>query len=133
MAATKKTIDEAVKAVKEDAVKAASKIKAEAKPAKEAITKAANKAAAKAKTEAKAAAKKASAKKAEVKADLKKENVILQFAGKEIEIDSIVDLAKDDFKANNKGYIRSISVYVKPEDNAAYYVVNNKTTGKVDL
>ena len=45
----------------------------------------------------------------------------------------IVAAAKADFRANNKGCVRTINVYVKPEDNAAYYVVNNKTEGKVEL
>ena len=29
--------------------------------------------------------------------------------------------------------IKSLEVYVKPEDNAAYYVINGKENGKVDL
>ena len=87
------------------------------------------------KTETKAAkttTKKAPAKKA-AKPEVKKENVVVQFGGKEVEIDAIVAAAKADFRANNKGCVRTINVYVKPEDNAAYYVVNNKTEGKVEL
>ena len=116
MAATKKAVTE-TKAVKETEVKTApkSEVKAEKKtPAK------------------KPAAKKSPAKKT-AKTDVKKENVLVQFSGKEYDIDSIITLAKADFKANNKGCVRSINVYVKPEDSAAYYVVNGKTEGKVDL
>lgn len=120
------------KAVTEEARKAESAVKAPADKTektskKETVSKAA------AKAEKKPAAKKASAKKAVTKAEVKKENVILQFAGKEVEIDAVIASAKADFKANNKGCLRSINVYVKPDENAAYYVVNGKTTGKVEL
>ncbi|MGN0622787.1 MAG: DUF6465 family protein, partial [Oscillospiraceae bacterium] len=99
---------------------------------KKAETKAAEKKT-EAKSEKKAAEKKAPAKKAAAKPEAKKETVVLQFAGKEINVDAIVESAKADFKANNKGCVRKLDVYVKPEDNAAYYVVNGKTEGKVDL
>lgn len=57
----------------------------------------------------------------------------MQFAGKEFAMDAVVEAAKADFKANNKGCVRTINVYVKPEEDAAYYVVNGKVTGKVEL
>lgn len=125
------------KAVTEEARKAESAVKVPAAKAeettkKEAAVKAVPKAEKKT-AEKKPAAKKAPAKKAASKAEVKKENVVLQFAGKEIEIDSVIASAKADFKANNKGCVRSINVYVKPEEDAAYYVVNGKTTGKVNL
>ena len=110
MAATKKTVAE-TKAVKE------TEVKAEA-----------------AKVEKKAPAKKAAAKKAPAKkAAAKKENVVVQFAGKEFDVDAVVEAAKADYKANNKGAVRSLNVYIKPEDNAAYYVVNSKAEGKIEL
>lgn len=89
------------------------------------------------KTESKTPAKKSvekktSAKKA-AKPEIKKDYVYVQFSGKEVEIDSVIAAAKADFKANNKGCVRTINVYVKPEDNTAYYVVNNKTEGKIEL
>lgn len=125
------------KAVTEEARKAESAVKVPAAKAeettkKETAVKAAPKAEKKT-ADKKPAAKKAPAKKATAKAEVKKENVVLQFAGKEIEIDSVIASAKADFKANNKGCVRSINVYVKPEEDAAYYVVNGKTTGKVNL
>lgn len=125
------------KAVTEEARKAESAVKVPAAKAeettkKEVAVKAAPKAEKKT-ADKKPAAKKAPAKKAAAKAEVKKENVVLQFAGKEIEIDSVIASAKADFKANNKGCVRSINVYVKPEEDAAYYVVNGKTTGKVNL
>lgn len=131
-AAAKETAVKAVEAAKE-AVKTV-ETKAEAKVAeKKAEAKTAEKKApAKKPAEKKAPAKKPAAK-AEAKTEAKKENVVLQFAGKEINMDAIVESVKADFKANNKGCVRKLDVYVKPEDNAAYYVVNGKTEGKVDL
>ncbi|MDE6148731.1 MAG: hypothetical protein K2F81_01370 [Ruminococcus sp.] len=130
MATTKKAVvEEARKA--ESAVKAPA-AKSEETTKKETSVKTAPKAEKKA-ADKKPAAKKAPAKKAAAKTEVKKENVVLQFAGKEIEIDSVVASAKADFKANNKGCVRSINVYVKPEEDAAYYVVNGKATGKVSL
>lgn len=82
----------------------------------------------------KPAAKKTTTKKAAAaKPVAKKEVVAVQFAGKEYNVDAVVEAAKADFKANNKGSLRSINVYIKPEDDAAYYVVNGKVQGKVDL
>lgn len=114
-------------AAKETAVKAAEAVKEAVKTETEAVKKAAKS------VEKKVAEKKAPAKKAAAKPEAKKETVVLQFAGKEINVDAIVESAKADFKANNKGCVRKLDVYVKPEDNAAYYVVNGKTEGKVDL
>ena len=56
----------------------------------------------------------------------------LQFAGKDIAVDAIVEAAKADFKANNKGAVKTVEVYLKPEENAAYYVING-VAGKVAL
>lgn len=117
--AVKKTAAAAKETVKETAVKAAETVKTETKAVKEAV---------KAKTEtAKAPAKKTQ------KPEAKKETVVLQFAGKEVDMDAIIESARADFKANNKGCIRKLEVYVKPEDSAAYYVVNGKTSGKVEI
>ncbi|MGN1133295.1 MAG: DUF6465 family protein [Oscillospiraceae bacterium] len=83
------------------------------------------------KTAKKPAAKKPAAKK--TTAAEKKENVVVQFGGAEYDVAKIVDAARADFKANSKGCIRSLNVYIKPEDGAAYYVVNGKKEGKVNL
>ena len=34
---------------------------------------------------------------------------------------------------NKRKAIKDIKVYIKPEDHAAYYVVNNEYAGKIDL
>lgn len=127
-------------AVKETAEKAVETVKADAKAATETVKKTAKKAAAKTTTAAKKTAaaakktvKKAADKKAEVKKAVAAKNVVqLQFAGKDIAVDAIVEAAKADFKANNKGAVKTVEVYLKPEENAAYYVING-VAGKVAL
>lgn len=148
MAVTKKTEEKKVTAPAKAEVKPAAKV--EAKPAVKAEVKPATKVEVKAevkkpvKTEAKkpvakkaetkkpaakkAPAKKAPAKKAEVKA-----NVVVEYYGKQVVTKDIVAACEKAYKAENKAAIKTIDVYVKPEDNAAYYVVNSKVAGKVEL
>lgn len=68
------------------------------------------------------------------KADHMKPQVILQFRGTEISIDALVDAAKDDFRAVKKRTpVTDLKLYVKPEEQTAYYIVNQKYTGKVSF
>ncbi len=118
--AVKKTDEKAVKS--EAAKTAASKpaVKEEAKaPAKKAPAK-------------KAPAKKPAAKKTAAKTAEKCE-VKVQCLGKEYDVAAVTEACKADFKAKNKGAVKSISVYIKPEESAAYYVVNGDASDKVEL
>ena len=124
--AVKETAKKAEKAEKA-VVKAAEK-KAE-KPAEKKAVKAAKKVVKKAEDAVATVAKKAT--KAVAK-DAKAE-VVLQFAGNEIKMVDVLDAAKKDFAANNKVALKTITLYVKPEDGAAYYVANGDITGKVNL
>ena len=130
------------------AVKAAEEKKPEVKaaaPVKEAEAK---KAAPAAKAEKKAPAKKAPAKKAEVKkaasaakeekkAPVKKaakveETVNFQFSGKSYTPDDLMKIFRDVWKYDLNGKeedVKSIELYVKPEENTAYYVINGDVTG----
>lgn len=54
----------------------------------------------------------------------------LQFGDKAYTEDQIVSMAK---KAYGGKDIKSLDIYVKPEENKAYYVVNGETTGSVEL
>ena len=128
MATTKKAA--APKAVKEEAKKVETKTEAKAAPKAEKKAPAKKTAAAKKPAAKKAPAKKPAAKKAPA---AKKEVVVLQFAGKDVDVAAVVEAAKADYKANNKAAVKTINVYVKPEDNAAYYVVNGDVEGKVEL
>ena len=91
------------------------------------------------KAEAKAEAPKAEAKKAEEpkketkKAPAKraaakdiKTSVVVQFAGKEVTEKELIAAVKKAYtkKGNKVGDIKTIEIYVKPEESAAYYVVN---------
>lgn len=144
--ATKKTIKETV----EKAVQAAEPVINEAvKKAEPVIAEAVKKAepmAKKAKETAKTAAKKAApaAKKAEAKVKEGAEEsakviraalapeVYIQMAGKELDCNEIQERCRQAYKAASKKAIRSIAVYIKPEDNAAYYVINGEQ-GKIEL
>lgn len=78
------------------------------------------------KTEAKKpAAKRSTARKTAAKKEVKAQ-VFVQYLGKEISADSLVEEAKKAFVAagHKESEIETISVYVKPEENVAYYAVN---------
>lgn len=78
----------------------------------------------------KAAVKKAPAKKEPVKAD-----VFVQFLGNEVLIADIEKKVTDIYVAegHRASSIKSVKIYIKPEEAAAYYVINEKITGKTDL
>ena len=49
-------------------------------------------------------------------------------------MDALVDAVKESFRAEKKRTpITSLKMYVKPEDRAVYYVVNEKFEGKLPL
>ncbi|MEE0419616.1 MAG: DUF6465 family protein [Lachnospiraceae bacterium] len=126
-----------VKADKKETVKKETKAEAEkaAPTAAEAPKKAEEPKAAVAKTktapEKKTPAKKAPAKKAAIK-----ETVFLQYGGKEISNEDVVKKVKEIWTKtlkNKVGDIKTISIYLKPEENMAYYVINDDVTGSVEL
>ena len=148
MAETKKTVN-VTAAAKAVAAKAADTKTEEAKttPAASAEEpkKTTKKAAAKKTTAKKAPAKKtaAAAKKTTAKTTKTtakkaavKETLHLQFAGKSYTTDDLVKIAKDVWKYDLKqkvGDFKSVELYVKPEENAVYYVINGDVTGKFDI
>lgn len=100
-------------------------------PAAKAEEKTTAKKAAKKPAAKKPAAKKAPAKKAELKTEM-----FLQFAGKEYTEKEILQKVKDIWTKvlkNKVGDMKDVKIYLKPEESAAYYVVNGDTTGKVEL
>ncbi len=68
------------------------------------------------------------------KPELKVE-MILQYGNQEADMGKIADKVKAQFVAegHRAGTIKTLNIYVKPEDYAAYYVINEKFSGKVDL
>ena len=56
-------------------------------------------------------------------------SLTLQYMGKELSQEDMVAAVK----AQCGEDIKTLELYVKPEDQAVYYVVNGENTGKVDL
>ena len=146
----------AVKATETKAVVKAEEVKAEAKEvvAKKAETvvkkaeetvKKAEETAKKAERTVKAAAKTTAKKKATKKAAAKKTakaekkelvpEVFVQFDGNEDVVANVIERAKEAFTADGHraSSIKSLKVYLKPEEYAAYYVINDTYAGKVNL
>lgn len=85
----------------------------------------------------KAAAKKAAPvkKEAAVKA-VTKVSVNLQFAGKEYKAEDFEKMAKDVWQydlGKKAADLKSVDLYVKPEENKVYYVMNGDVTGDFDI
>ena len=88
-------------------------------------------------SETKSAAKKAAPKTVKTKAAAKKTTkttkasaavkVYVEYQGRQMDMDAILEAVKT---AAGKKSVKSLEVYVKPEDGAAYYVVDGKDTGK---
>lgn len=101
MAATKKTVAEKETAVKAEPVKKTA--------------------------EKKTVAKKTTAKKADVKTALH-----IQFGGKSYAQDDLMKIAKDVWRYDLKqkvGELKSVELYVKPEESTVYYIMNKEFTG----
>lgn len=108
------SVKEAKKAVKD----AAKEVKPVVEKAEKEVKKVTKKAA--------TAAKKATAKK-EVKASIN-----VQFGGKSYNAEELVKIAKDVWKYDLKkkvGDFKTVELYVKPEENQCYYVINGEVTG----
>ena len=114
-ATAKKTVEKAKETVKETAGKAKD-------TAVDVVKKTAKKTAAKKTT----TAKKPAAKKTAAKAADPSCAVILQYAGKEIIYADLLKTVQTIWKDKGRTEAaKDIKIYVKPEENTAYYVVNN--------
>lgn len=107
-------------------------------PVKAAVKEAAvkeEKAAAPKKAAPKTAAKTTTTKTAKTAKEAASQNVYIQFAGKEVKAEELVEQVKALWTAegHRASSIKSLEVYVKPEDMAAYYVINGKENGKIEL
>lgn len=61
-----------------------------------------------------------------------KEEVNFQFSGKSYTSEDLIRIAKDVWKYDLNGKeedFKSVELYVKPEENTAYYVINGDVTG----
>lgn len=117
-AAVKEAVEEKAAAKTETVKDTAAETKETAKPARE--------------KKPSRAAKKAAAKAA--KEELVPE-VFIQYQGNEAIVADVIEKAKNEFVAegHRASSIKSLQVYLKPEEFAAYYVINQKFAGRVDL
>lgn len=62
-------------------------------------------------------------------------NVYIQFSGSEYKMEDIMENIKAVWAAegHRPSSIKKIDMYIKPEEKAAYYVINGKNSGKIDL
>ncbi|MBQ3432140.1 MAG: hypothetical protein IJG23_05090 [Clostridia bacterium] len=133
--AAKKTEKKVEKKAEKKAAPAKKAAKAEKKVEKKVEKKAEKKAEKKpAKKAAKKPAKKAAKKEEKALIASTVKGLFFEFGEKQVDASALADLAKAAFKENGgKGSIRTMQLYVKAEDNALYYVINGKESGKVEL
>ena len=64
-----------------------------------------------------------------------KTTFVVQAAGKEVSMEDATAKVKEAWVAegNKEADLKEITLYVKPEENAIYYVVNGDVTGRVDF
>ena len=66
--------------------------------------------------------------------DVVTEEIVLQYGSNEITTLTISDKVKNSYKeSGNQEQIKEMKIYVKPEENQAYYVINGGIDGSVDL
>lgn len=115
--AVKESASEVKAAVTEKTAAVKEAVEEKAKPARE-------------KKPSRAAKKAAKAAKEELKPE-----VFIQYQGNEAIVADVIEKAKNEFVADGHraSSIKSLQVYLKPEEFAAYYVINQKFAGRVDL
>lgn len=123
-----KTEEKTVEAKKTETIAKAAEDTAKAEKAAKKAT-----ATKKAATKTTTAKKTATKKKAEEKETMTN-HVFIQTNYSEIVADDVIKKALEAYKAEgNKAKVNNINVYIKPEENAAYYVVNDAVAGRVDI
>ena len=125
-----KAVEKAAETVEKTAEAAKTTAKKTATKAKAATTKKA--AAAKKTVKAKADAVKTETKKRVTRKPTKK--IVLQYLGKEFDEAELTERAIAQFNSVEGGVaVKTITMYLKPEEDAAYYVINDQYTGRVDF
>jgi len=64
-----------------------------------------------------------------------KTSMFVEYQGKQVEDKAILASVKKAWtEAGNKvGDMKTVELYIKPEENAVYYVINGTETGKVEF
>ncbi len=133
----KEAVKDTTANVTEVAKDAKSAVVEEAKTAKESVAEAAKDA--KEATAKKTAAAKKTVKtvaaKAAAKSAAPKTTTIVQYQNQEVDTATVEEKVKAQFIAegHKASSIKTLNIYVKPEEYSAYYVVNEKFSGRVDL
>lgn len=137
-----KAADTKTEEVKTTPAASATKAEPAAEPKKEETKKAAKKTTTRKTTAKKTTAKKTTGKRGPAKKEAApakeavKETLHLQFAGKAYTTDELVKIAKDVWKydLNQKDSdFKTVELYVKPEENVVYYVINGDVTGNFGI
>jgi 23S rRNA G2069 N7-methylase RlmK/C1962 C5-methylase RlmI len=138
--ATKKATTQIKKTVQETAAAVAENAPVVAEAAKESVIETAEKAKTvakkatdKTKTVAKKAAESAKAETKKISNAKIEKKVVLQYQFREMSEETMTDLAIEAYKAVSKKAVKSLELYLKPEENAVYYVVNGEFNGKIDF
>ncbi len=62
-----------------------------------------------------------------------KVNLVLEYAGKSVDIEDVAKAAKADWKNAHKGDVSDLKLYLKSEEDKAYYVINGTDAGSVNM
>lgn len=130
------TTEKTTAKIAEEKPEVKAEVKAEVKPEVKAEVKAEVKTEAKPETkpsvETKAPAKKAPVKKAAAKKDIKVKAVV-EYYGKQVEEKDMIAAVKKAWTKSGRKIadIKTIDLYIKPEEGAVYYVINGIDTGAV--
>ena len=71
----------------------------------------------------------------ETKVSGSKMDVLVEYMGKQYRTEDVITRIRESWIAegHRAGSIKSLSVYIKPEESKAYYVINDKNVGSVNL
>lgn len=122
--------------VKNEVEKAVEKTTEKVEKAVEKTTEKVAEKAAEVKADVKDTVKKTTAKAAKAaKKEPVKPEIIVQYQNSEVDTAAIEERVKTQFVAegHKAGFIRKLNIYIKPEEYSAYYVINDKFSGRVDL
>lgn len=64
-----------------------------------------------------------------------KASLFVEFSGTQVEDKALIASVKEIWTAegNKVKDIKTLNIYVKPEEKAAYYVINETVSGKIEL
>ncbi len=125
-----KAVEKATEKVEKAVEKTTEKVAEKAAEVKADVKDAAKKTTAKAAKTAKTAKVAKPAKKEPVKPE-----IIVQYQNSEVDTAAVEERVKAQFVAegHKAGFIRKLNIYIKPEEYSAYYVINDRFSGRVDL